>query len=252
MYHGITDETGAAVHEYFRTSTSPGAFERQMDWLQQSGYRGMSLSDAVGQWSNPSTAAAPKPVAITFDDGLKDMYASAYPILRRHGFGATVFVSTAFIGSDFVTGKPCLDAREIRQMSDAGIEFGSHTVSHPNLAGLSSSRIREELETSKGDIEQITGKSVAAFSYPYRFPEHDKAFVLSLRSMLGQAGYRVGVTTAIGRASPGDESLLLKRLPVNDSDDEKLFAAKVEGAYDWLHAGQYAYKAVRALRSRLA
>ena len=129
-----------------------------------------------------------------------------------------------------------------------GIEFGSHTASHPQLHNLDFEQIRAELIRSKERIEQIIGNAVTLFSYPYRFPEEDEEFVEALGDLLAMIGYTAGVTTSIGRASLDDAPLFLKRLPVNDCDDERLFAAKLSGAYDWLHTGQIAYKRVRALR----
>ena len=86
------------------------------------------------------------------------------------------------------------------------------------------------------------------FSYPYRFPEEDTPFVQSLSDMLAQTGYKAGVTTSIGRTGLDDAPLFMKRLPINDCDDVGLFRAKLDGAYDWLHSAQLAYKKLRAAR----
>jgi hypothetical protein len=90
------------------------------------------------------------------------------------------------------------------------------------------------------------GELIESFSYPYAFPEPDRAFVGTLRSLLVAAGYQYGVTTILGRVRPGDDPLFLPRLPMNDGDDARLFHAKVAGAYDWIHAPQYAAKAIKA------
>jgi hypothetical protein len=67
-----------------------------------------------------------------------------------------------------------------------------------------------------------------------------------LRERLSECGYRNGVSTMVGRAGPGDDCFFLKRLPINDADDEALFRAKLEGGYDWLHQVQYASKLIRS------
>lgn len=245
MYHDISTDLDAHRSAYYRTVTAPATFKRQMTWLRDQGYRGVNLSEGLEALSRPSIDANAKPVVITFDDGLKSFGTAAFPVLGKLGFGSTVFVSTGYVGAAFVTGQPCLTAGEIKDLSQAGVEFGSHTVTHPQLVSLRREQIEQELVASRRAIEVITQRPVNTFSYPYQFPAQEGAFVGAMLVMLEQAGYRAGVTTVIGRASRAQQPLLLSRLPINDCDDEALFAAKVQGGYDWLHAGQYMYKTMR-------
>lgn len=262
MYHSIADDIDARVHPYFRTVTTPASFDRQMQCLADAGFRGVTLSegmralnaDVPAREPDPSAGApeavAPRPVVITFDDGFKDVYTTAAPVLQRFGFKATVFVATKFVGTRFVDGRRCLDAREIRSLAVQGIEFGSHTDSHPQLRDLSGAAVIHELEISQKRIEDILGTAVTSFSYPYRFPEEDAPFIERLRGSMNEAGYATGVTTAIGRVHGIDDPLFLKRLPVNDCDDADLLQAKLSGAYDWLHGVQLANKRLRSLLRR--
>jgi peptidoglycan/xylan/chitin deacetylase (PgdA/CDA1 family) len=253
MYHGISNDVETQRSAYFRTRTAPATFERQMNWLRDQGYCGVGLSEGLAALCpQPTTDAHIRRVVITFDDGLRDFATAAFPILQAVGFGATVFVSTSYVGGRFMTGQPCLSAREIKDLSAAGIEFGSHTATHPQLASLSAPEIEQELVTSRNALEAIVKRQVTTFSYPYRFPAQDRAFVEVMVAMLDRAGYRAGVTTTIGRASSRQQPLLLSRLPINDCDDESLFAAKVEGGYDWLRLGQHLYKALRGGPKRSA
>jgi peptidoglycan/xylan/chitin deacetylase (PgdA/CDA1 family) len=184
-------------------------------------------------------------VVVTFDDGFRDFYTTAYPILEKFGLKATVFLSSGLIGKTFLTGRECLNEEEILELVARGIEFGSHTVNHPQLKSLSRDEIIYELADSKKMIEGITGSQVSLFSYPYRFPEEDGAFIRNLGSLLIEAGYSAGVTTSIGLSSVSNKALFLRRLPINDCDDRKLFRAKLEGGYDWLYSGQLTYKKLR-------
>ena len=272
MYHSIASDGNVSVHPYYRTVTTPEIFERQMDFLNQSGYQALTLSEAVGllqlasdtpaphEISNPLPLGraerggrsrrvretTPRPVVVTFDDGFRDFHTEAFPILEKFGFKATVFLTSGCIDKTFITGRPCLAAREIRELAGKGVEFGSHTVSHPQLQGLSRNKIVHELAGSKSSIEDIIGSLVSSFSYPYRFPEEDKEFTKNFGAVLLEQGYAAGVTTVIGLSKPDDPLLFLKRLPVNDCDDSQLLRAKLEGDYDWMHTGQLTYKKLRA------
>jgi peptidoglycan/xylan/chitin deacetylase (PgdA/CDA1 family) len=243
MYHGVSDEPENGVSSYYRTSTSPKAFAEHMTLLRAEGYEAVSL--AVGlQRLRCAGAALGKLVALTFDDGFRDFRTTAFPILQQYGFGATVFLPTAFIGCEsrrFKT-RECMTWSEVRELRKAGIEFGSHTVNHPTLYELDRARLRTELEASKATIEEELGEPIRSFAYPYAFPSADRRFVDTFVELLKDARYECGVTTRIGRARPDDPPFTLKRLPVNSTDDGRLFLAKLTGAYDWMTLPQDSFK----------
>jgi peptidoglycan/xylan/chitin deacetylase (PgdA/CDA1 family) len=247
MYHSIAEDVDESVPRYFRTVTTPETFERHMGFLQ-----GMSQPRPLGSLaphladSLMSPRSIRRPVVVTFDDGFRDFYTTAFPILERFGFRATVFLASGFMGKTFLTGRECLRVGEVRELAEKGIEFGSHTITHPKLTELSRGKITEELVGSKNMIQNIVGSEVSLFSYPYRFPAEDAQFTRKLGALLLQHGYSAGVTTAIGMSRASDDPLFLRRLPINDTDDRQFFQAKLEGAYDWLHMGQLMHKRLRA------
>jgi peptidoglycan/xylan/chitin deacetylase (PgdA/CDA1 family) len=252
MYHSIADDVDDTVHPYFRTVTSRARFAEQIEFLRQAGYEAVTLSRALRMLHDPACAAAGdrKPVVLTFDDGFRDFHAHAHPILERAGFAATVFLSSAYIDKPFLTGRDCLRTSEVRELCDKGIEFGSHSVSHRRLVELARNELVREVAESKRAIEDITGREVTLFSYPYRFPEENLAFTQTLGGLLDESGYKAGVTTAIGRSRPQDDRRFLPRLPMNDCDDMRLLRAKLDGHYDWLRTGQLMRKRSRALMRR--
>jgi peptidoglycan/xylan/chitin deacetylase (PgdA/CDA1 family) len=247
MYHGVNNVRGKA-HPYFETNTSPNVFARQMQQLHESGYRPVNLETAFHMVS--SGTSQPGTVAITFDDGFRDFYTHAMPILQDHQFPATMFVVSSFVGTrqTHFDGKEFMTWNELREIQSSGIEIGSHTVRHPQLYSLQFEDVERELTTSKRTIEDRLGERVKSFSYPFAFPEQDGAFVSKLRQCLQHAEYDSGVTTVLGSADRTSDRYFYPRIPVNDHDDTRLFQAKLEGAYDWLHTPQLIYKSLRKLR----
>jgi peptidoglycan/xylan/chitin deacetylase (PgdA/CDA1 family) len=245
MYHSISNKAESG-HPYYRTVTSPVIFAKHMEYLAMNGYSIISVADAVNRMNAPHDVAE-RAVAITFDDGYQDFYTDAFPILSKFGFTATVYLPTAYISASpkAFNGVRCLTWNQVRELRGHGIEFGSHTVSHVQLRSIQAAAIDHEVSTSKRIIEQMLGKTVTSFAYPYAFPEMDRGFTARLRDILMHAGYENGVSTSIGTISKRDDRFFLKRLPINSDDGIPLFNAKLTGAYDWLHSVQYAYKFFR-------
>jgi peptidoglycan/xylan/chitin deacetylase (PgdA/CDA1 family) len=241
MYHSIADEDEAGVHPYYRTATAPPVFAAQMESLHQAGCSVIDLAEAIRRCREPEAA---KSVVITFDDGFRNFYTDAFPVLNRYGFTATMFLPTAHIGDSHLSfkGNECLSWSEVRELQKHGVSFGSHTVTHPQLHDCDAQSVKKQIVGSKQTIEQKLGCAVQSFSYPYAFPETDASFKRRLREELRQAGYQNGVCTTVGRPGPASDPFFLKRLPVNSDDDPQLFLAKLAGSYDWLGKPQYLVK----------
>jgi peptidoglycan/xylan/chitin deacetylase (PgdA/CDA1 family) len=242
MYHSISDAE-ETVHPYYRTNTLPTVFADHMRFLAAQGYRTISLQELTTKEHDS------KSVVITFDDGFRDFYSEAFPILKEYGFRSTVFLATAYVGSEPFKGKRCLNWEQIRELHAAGVAFGSHTHSHPQLMDLPRPAIVQELRRSKIIIEDKLGSAVTDFSYPYRFHEENRDFKAYIGEELTKAGYLRSVTTIIGRYCPGDDAMFIKRLPANTDDDDVFLDAKLKGGYDWLRTPQYMIKRTRSIIS---
>lgn len=245
MYHSISSRPNKVSHPYFETNTDPETFHIQMDWLAKNGYRAILLTN-IGQELRRPNQERERPIVITFDDGFKDFLENAAPVLSNFHFPATVFLSTGFIGKRLME-RECLSWADVRSLSLKGIEFGSHTVTHPKLHHLSAEMLLQEITNSKDSIEQSVGVRANSFSYPYAFPQENAAFVSDLRRILGEQGYTHGVTTKIGRVHATDDWLFMKRIPINMYDDSMMLKAKMEGRYDWLYWPQYFHRALKKM-----
>lgn len=249
MYHSISDEPESG-HPYFWINTSRKRFAEQMQLLKENDYTVISLTEAVDilETAQDQKQSAPRYVVLTFDDGYLDFLKHACPVLAKHGFTATMFVPTNFIGDSRMrfNGRESLTWSEVRELRGQGISFGSHTMSHPKLYGLPWKKVRHELLNSRLRLEDELQTPASCFAYPYAFPQENRSFVARFKEELIDQGYRTAVTTAIGVAKRGSDPLCLKRLPVNEGDDERFLSAKLVGDYDWLYAAQYLSRRTKA------
>jgi peptidoglycan/xylan/chitin deacetylase (PgdA/CDA1 family) len=152
---------------------SPGLFAEQMAWLRAN-VRVELLKDIVaavaGRRSLPE-----RTVALTFDDGFRDFYSSAAPVLRRLELPATIFLPTGYCGRtnrwpgqpDWVREEALLDWQQVRELARDGFSFGAHSVNHLVLTALSVDQAEYEIADSKAQIQERTGQPVESFAYPY-------------------------------------------------------------------------------------
>ena len=248
MYHSISNDPERGVRPYYRTCTSRAVFAKHLELLRARGFRVVTISRGL-EWLQEREAGPEKVAVLTFDDGFRDFYTTAAPLLSEYGCGATMFLPTAYIGvrPNTFKGRECMTWNEVRELNNAGIEFGSHTVNHPKLYGLNWTQLRVEIEQSKTIIEDELGEPIRTFAYPYAFPGADRQFVEAFVELLKGAGYKCGVTTTIGRVRPNDNPFTLGRLPVNGLDDPRLLVAKLEGRYDWMAGPQNVFKRAQQL-----
>jgi peptidoglycan/xylan/chitin deacetylase (PgdA/CDA1 family) len=154
-------------------SFPPRLFRRGMAKLHENGYKTLSLAD-VADCVRRRRRFPEQCFAITFDDGYENVYKQAFPVLQRYGMCGTVFltVGTKEKGRTHhrlpsLMGRSMLRWNQIREMQQFGVEFGSHTLTHPDLTTLSFDRVRTEVGDSKQIIEENLRVPVAYFAYPY-------------------------------------------------------------------------------------
>jgi peptidoglycan/xylan/chitin deacetylase (PgdA/CDA1 family) len=214
MYHRI-DEAPPGVPEGL--CVSPETFERQMEFLKVHGYRVLPLEEharLVKAGKKPPL----KSVVITFDDGTIDNMNHAFPVLKKMGFPATVFMITENIGRE-----GWLSEEDLRLMHASGVSIGSHTVTHAFLPNVDDASAAHEIEASKARLEEVLDGPVTLFSYP------GGGYTHRVRERVERAGYLAAVTTNYGRRQ---NAWGLHRVKIKESGGSLFnFWAKTSGFY---------------------
>lgn len=164
-------------------------------------------------------------VAITFDDGYLDNLEVAAPILIESGLPFTVFVTSEFVRS----GKPgFLSPAALRALAALpGARIGAHGANHVALTQCDDSTLTNELSSSKRYLEDVLGSEVYALAYPYGATNR------RVRDAALAAGYRLGACSFAGVNPPERDPMLLARTELVAFDNERVFAQKLHGDWDW-------------------
>lgn len=213
MYHHIRNYNDPNDQIGTNLSLSPENFRAQIDYLKDNGFTTITFAQLL---DFPTKKLPEKPIILTFDDGYQDGYDNAFKDLKASGQIGVFYIVTNFLGQpDQMT------AAEVREISDAGMEIGSHTKSHPDLTTLTVSNVKKELVDSKKTLEEIIGKSIISFCYP-----SGKHNDIAGKTVI-EAGYLTATTTKTGISSTSEEKILLSRLRINPSDLLTSFASKI-------------------------
>jgi peptidoglycan/xylan/chitin deacetylase (PgdA/CDA1 family) len=186
---------------------SPKLFAAHMAELAGAGFAAPPLENILA----PSDDSNPR-VFLTFDDGFRDVFEHALPVLIRHRFCAIQFLISDFLGKTNLwqqrvgdVSQPLMDAVQVREWLAAGQQIGSHTRTHPWLTRLSENAARQEIAASKKALEDTFGIPVEHFCYPYG------DWNQRVRDLVAEAGYRSACTTETGINLPGASPFELKR-----------------------------------------
>ena len=196
LYHKIDKPgRGILVRGGF---TPPSRFARQMSYLKKRGFVFYTASELIDHYNEEGVFPS-NGITLTFDDGWKDNYVHAFPVLKRLGIKATIFLVPSCIGqvSEKVMAsgegaRAHLSNAEILEMSKHGIEFGSHSVNHKWLHELTAEEVRFEAEESKHLLENLVQKPCRVFAYPAGY------YSASVEKIVETAGYHAAFTTVYG------------------------------------------------------
>jgi peptidoglycan/xylan/chitin deacetylase (PgdA/CDA1 family) len=186
MYHHVgyvTDANNALENDL---TVSPTDFEAQVVYFKNLGYQSVTLAEVYDNLTNGKPLPK-KPIVFTFDDGYKDVFVNAIPILQKYGFTGTFAIATELLG------RPTYAVwDDVIAAHNQGMEIVSHTENHLDLTSpvYSEADLHREIFDSKQKLEQELGVSVDFFVYPYgKYNQH-------VEDLLTQAGYKMAFTTA--------------------------------------------------------
>ncbi len=189
-------------------------FTRQLNYLRDFG-EFISLDDVVGLLNSGGKIDG-RYFCVTFDDGFKNCHTNAVPILIDKGAKAVFFIATGYIDTDLENDKEklfnffdygkilieFLSWQNCRDMAEAGMTIGSHTVNHARLAKLDEKEVAHELTTSKEMIENNVGQVCNHFCIPFGIPNRDYKVERDLK-LVRASGYRSMLTTQRGATHMG-------------------------------------------------
>lgn len=191
-----------------KINVSPALFEKHMAYL--SGKKGITVS---------------------FDDGCRSVYRNAFAVIKKYAIKAKLFLVTDFIDRKASLGRQGpLSWDEVKQMGAAGVELGSHSLSHRVMSGLSDDALYLEAAASKKRIEDLTGQRVDSFAYPFG---HSRSFNQRTQKALRAAGYNKVYLNIMGMDNSASRPFAIRRIRVYARDNMFRFRMKISGAYNW-------------------
>ncbi len=205
MYHSVTFEDPGNN----RLAVSARTFDRQMEFLKKHHYNVVTIAELADLIKNKKRIPA-KTIAITLDDGYKNNYTYAFPILKKYGIKATAFIIIQEVGR---AENDRLDWEEIGEMKESGLVlFGSHTIGPEPLVKIKSeAEVKRQIFESKAMLEERLKERVEVLSYP------EGMFDQKIRQLVIDAGYKSAVATNPGKHYPDNDIFALKRLRISEN-----------------------------------
>jgi peptidoglycan/xylan/chitin deacetylase (PgdA/CDA1 family) len=213
-YHVIGTPPGSAPFPELYVSRSD--FEAQLRWLRRHGYQAVSLRRVYDYWRR-GLALPPRPIVLSFDDGYREDFTNARPLLRRFGWPGVLNLAV----QNVLDRK--LSIPQLRQLVRSGWEIDAHSLTHPDLTTLDRRELHRQVSGSRLWIRRRLGVPAAFFCYPAGV--YDRVVVQAVR----RAGFRGATTTRPGFASPRDGLFTLNRIRVNAGDGVSGLAARLTG-----------------------
>jgi peptidoglycan/xylan/chitin deacetylase (PgdA/CDA1 family) len=215
MYHRINVVTASTPAASRGLSVHPADFARQMSWLKRNGYRTITQRELF-EALFCGRRLGKRPIMLTFDDGYRDVFFNASPVLKRLGMKATAYVVTGRISGKDIS---FLTWNLLRALERRGIEIASHTIAHHDMTSLSDSALLEDLRSSRRVLERRLGHPAPWLAYPFG------SFDARVEAMSRRAGYVLATTTQHGAVHSARRPLALPRLRVLDSTGVRGLAA---------------------------
>lgn len=212
IYHRIGDS------RYPSTNTSIKDFEQHLEYLSRNGFQVLTFSDAIDYLK--SDMPARKTAVITIDDGYKSFFRNGFPLLKKYGFPATLFINTKTVG-----GGDYMNWTELGEVTKSELEIGNHTHSHDFFLNQSAAvrykNFKEEIELSQSMIVKHLSITPEVFSYPYG--EFDN----EMKNIVKKAGFIAAAAQNSGVIYAGGDLFECPRFPMSEAySSREKFAEK--------------------------
>lgn len=217
MYHYV--RVGVPISETisYTLSVTPEQLDTQLQYIQQNGYQTISLNDLYDALEN-KIPLPPKSVILTFDDGYRDFYTDAFPLLKKYNLRAVSFYIAGYLNYPTY-----MNLKMLKEIHNSGlVDIESHTVGHLMLTKLTPEQAKTEIFESKKILEQSLRKKVNYFAYPYGDLNE------SIVTLVKDAGYKLGFSTRVGSDQHQSEKYYLKRITVSGYDSFDTFKTKLD------------------------
>ena len=215
MYHAV----GEVDEDPHDLCVTPDRFAEQMSWLASHGLRGVSMGEMVDAARQGREHGL---VGLTFDDGYVGVLEHAVPELQRHDFTATMFIVSGQLGGTnaWDTGPvwPLMTGDQVCEVAAAGMEIGSHTLTHTRLAGVGDAHLAAEVSESRAALTDLLGHPVDGFAYPWGSMD------AAARQAVHDAGYGYACSVESPLASLG--VMALPRIVFAQRDGARKMTAK--------------------------
>jgi peptidoglycan/xylan/chitin deacetylase (PgdA/CDA1 family)/glycosyltransferase involved in cell wall biosynthesis len=234
MYHRvIKDESEKGIHGTYVTVDQ---FDEHMNILKDRGYETVVFEDLLKNKFKQRFDKNKKQIMITFDDGYEDNYNYAFPILKKYGFKAVVYLVSHLDYNKWDVeniNNPekkymLMTTEQLLDMQKNGIEFGGHTKTHAKLSRIEPEEAREEIFESKESLENILDKKLISFAYPYG-DLNDR-----VKQMAEEAGYKFAVATDSGSVCFSDDLFQIRRIGIFPTINSLGFKRKIKGNYNFI------------------
>ncbi|MEE2031641.1 polysaccharide deacetylase family protein [Rhodococcus chondri] len=208
LYHSVSSDPEPWIAPY---SVTPTAFAGQVEAMAASGRTPMTVSEFVAASSGYGTLPD-RPLVVTFDDGFAD-FPWAAEILAAESISSTLYVTTGALRGRpptplHIPPAPMLAWSQLRELDGLGVEIGAHTHTHPQLDILPTSAVTDEVQRSKGLLEEFLGRPVPSFAYPHGFHS------ARVHAAVARAGCTSACAVMNALSSSSDRPLILARLTV--------------------------------------
>jgi len=205
---------------YSRYVVEEAHFRAQIQWLQQAGWRGMSVSEAL---ASKSQQGGERPsVAFTFDDGCESDLIAGAPTFKEAGYNATFYVTAGFIGQ-----AGYMNPTQVRELSTLGFEIGCHSMTHAYLTDLDYRGLQREISAAKAQLEEVLGKPVEHFSCP------GGRYNTRVIQVARDAGYRSVANSRIQENAPTTDPFALGRIAIRHRTELPAFQRICRGEGFW-------------------